>query len=136
MKLILIVWLNVSAWARLNGIWPRGKNSDFLLFFHTLTLFSRLFPGLKNCWENFKTFSRIQDCMNPGILSNRSPFPPGRKRYGVSGNLSTTRRQPPSLTSPPFELGAAGDIWLNRKRIAAQKLQDTCRIICHLNYYL
>ena len=37
------------------------KNPDFLPFFQTLSLFSRLFPGLENCWVNFKTFSRIQD---------------------------------------------------------------------------
>ena len=34
---------------------------NFLPFFQTLSLFSRLFPGLENCWTNFKTFSRIQD---------------------------------------------------------------------------
>ena len=37
------------------------KKKDFLPFFQTLFLFSRLFPGLENCWANFKTFSRIQD---------------------------------------------------------------------------
>ena len=37
------------------------KTQDFLPFFQTLSLFSRLFPGRKNCWTNFKTFSRIQD---------------------------------------------------------------------------
>ena len=39
----------------------REKKLDFLPFFSTLSLFSRLFPGLENCWANFKTFSRIQD---------------------------------------------------------------------------
>ena len=38
--------------------------SDCLPLFQTLSLFSRLFPGLENCFANFKTFSRIQDCMN------------------------------------------------------------------------
>ena len=38
------------------------KNKLLLwLFFQTLSLFSRLFPGLENCWENFELFSRIQD---------------------------------------------------------------------------
>ena len=35
------------------------KNQDFLPSFQTLPPFSRLFPGLKNRWTNFKTFSRI-----------------------------------------------------------------------------
>ena len=42
------------------------KNEDFLPFFQALSLFSRLFPGLQNCWTNFETFSRIQDCANSG----------------------------------------------------------------------
>ena len=37
------------------------KNQDFLPFFQTLSSFFRLFPGLENCWANFKTCSRIQD---------------------------------------------------------------------------
>ena len=37
------------------------KIPDFLPFFKTLSLLSRLFPGLENCFANFKTFSRIQD---------------------------------------------------------------------------
>ena len=37
------------------------KLKTFYHFFKTLALFSRLFPGLKNCWANFKIFSRIQD---------------------------------------------------------------------------
>ena len=37
------------------------KTQDFLPFCQSLSLFSRLFPGLENCWANFKTFSRIQD---------------------------------------------------------------------------
>ena len=41
----------------------KKKFKTFYHFFKTLPLFSRLFPGLKNCWANFKTFSRIQDCV-------------------------------------------------------------------------
>ena len=37
----------------------KKKTQDFLLFFQTLSPFSRLFSGLENCWANFKTFSRI-----------------------------------------------------------------------------
>ena len=37
------------------------KTQDFLLFFHTLSPFSRLFSGLENCWANFSTSLRIQD---------------------------------------------------------------------------
>ena len=37
------------------------KLKTFYHLFKTLALFSRLFPGLKNCWANFKTFSRIPD---------------------------------------------------------------------------
>ena len=61
--------------ARLNKIWPSRKKihfwrtcctalkklKTFYHFFKTLPLFSRLFPGLENCWANFETFSRIQD---------------------------------------------------------------------------
>ena len=39
----------------------RKKNSNFLPFFKTLAQFSRLFPGLDNCWANLKIFSRILD---------------------------------------------------------------------------
>ena len=34
--------------------------SEYLIL-NGISLFSRRFPGLENCWENFKTFSRIQD---------------------------------------------------------------------------
>ena len=44
------------------------KNQDFLPFFQTLPPFSRLFPGLKNCWTNFKTFSRIQDSVRTLVV--------------------------------------------------------------------
>ena len=37
------------------------KLKTFYHFFKNLALFSRLFAGLKNCWANFKTFSRFQD---------------------------------------------------------------------------
>ena len=40
----------------------------FYHFFQTLSLFSRLFPGLESCWRNFKTFSRIQDSVRTLIL--------------------------------------------------------------------
>ena len=49
----------ISVIKNLLKVWK--KNPDFLPFFQTLSLFSRLFPGLENCWVNFKTFSRIQD---------------------------------------------------------------------------
>ena len=39
------------------------KLKTFYHFFKTLPLFSRLFPGLENCWANFKTFSRIRDSL-------------------------------------------------------------------------
>ena len=39
----------------------RNASYNFYHFFQTLSPFSRLFPGLENCWANFKTFSRIQD---------------------------------------------------------------------------
>ena len=35
------------------------KILDFLPFFQTLSLFSRLFLGVENCFANFKTFPRI-----------------------------------------------------------------------------
>ena len=51
----------------------RKKKKDFLPFFQTLSPFSRLFPGLGNCWANFKTFSRIQDSVwTPHIEVQRS----------------------------------------------------------------
>ena len=34
--------------------------SEYLIL-NGISLFSRPFPGLQNCWANFKTFSRIQD---------------------------------------------------------------------------
>ena len=37
------------------------KLKTFYHVFKTLPLFSRLFPGLENCWANFESFSRIQD---------------------------------------------------------------------------
>ena len=47
-----------------NWIKPLLKHLLFLrLFtiFPDVSTFSRLFPGLDNCWANFKTFSIIQD---------------------------------------------------------------------------
>ena len=38
-----------------------------------MSLFSRLFPGLENCWTNFKTFSRIQDSVR-NLLEKRPPY--------------------------------------------------------------
>ena len=53
-------------------LWLWKKTQDFLPFFQTLSLFSRRFPDLENCWANFKTFSIIQDsvqhCMDVCIL--------------------------------------------------------------------
>ena len=49
------------------------KTQDFLPFLQTLSPFSRLLPGLENYWENFKTFSRIQDCVKPVHHSNMPP---------------------------------------------------------------
>ena len=46
----------------------KKKNQDFLAFFQTLPPFSRLFPGLKNCWTNIKTFSRIQDSVRTLVV--------------------------------------------------------------------
>ena len=45
----------------------KKKTQVFLQFFQTSSPFSRLFPGLENCWANFKTFSRITQrlCTNP-----------------------------------------------------------------------
>ena len=41
--------------------------SFYYYFFQTSSPFSRLFPGLENCWANFKTCSRITKrlCTNP-----------------------------------------------------------------------
>ena len=50
----------------------KKKTQDFLPFFQTLFPFSRLFPGLENCWANFKTFSRIQDSVRTLFIL----FPP------------------------------------------------------------
>ena len=62
---------NVHVQARLNMIWRAGKNftrkalvvafkKTFLqFFFRAFSQFFRLFPGLENCWANFKPFSRI-----------------------------------------------------------------------------
>ena len=38
----------------------KKKPQDFLPFFQILSLFSKRFPDLENCWENFKNFSAIQ----------------------------------------------------------------------------
>ena len=71
----LLLWCGANIRARLNKIWPKRnkftyealsvaldkKRKSFYHFSHSLSLFSRLFPGLENCWANFKTFSRIQD---------------------------------------------------------------------------
>ena len=51
------------------GLKKEKKNQDFLPFFRTLPLFSRLFPGLENCSANFKTFLRIQDSVRTLLLS-------------------------------------------------------------------
>ena len=41
-------------------------SKNVLQFFPDIFSIFRLFPGLENCWANFKTFSRIQRlCMNP-----------------------------------------------------------------------
>ena len=61
-------WCAVSVWTRLNKIWPKWKifhyvalkKLVFLPLFQTSSPFSRLFPGLENCWANFKTFSRTK----------------------------------------------------------------------------
>ena len=58
-------WCTTRVGARLNKIWPKWKAlkkkpQDLLSFSQTLSSFSKLFPGLENCWANFKTFSRIQ----------------------------------------------------------------------------
>ena len=71
------LWCATSIRARLNKIWTKRKKltykvlvvalkkklKTFYHFFQTLSLFSRLFPGLESCWANFKTFSRIQESM-------------------------------------------------------------------------
>ena len=68
-------WCTADIQARLIKIWPTQKKfhllctccsfqkklKTFYHFFKTLFLFSRPFPGLENCWANFKTFPRIQD---------------------------------------------------------------------------
>ena len=59
----------------------KKKTQEFLPFFHTLSLFSRLFSGLENCWENFKTFSRIQDSVRTLSLYTRT--------YKLSGTSAT-----------------------------------------------
>ena len=45
----------------------RKETQVFSLFFQTSSPFSRRFPGLENCWANFKIFSRITKrlCTNP-----------------------------------------------------------------------
>ena len=43
--------------------------------------FSRLFTSLENCWENFKTFSRIQDSVR--TLKGRKP--PTNKSWLLTG---------------------------------------------------
>ena len=48
------------------------KTLKTLSFSQPLYLFSRLFPGLENCWANFKTFSRIQDSVRT-LLKPREP---------------------------------------------------------------
>ena len=68
----LFPWWQVT----FNKIWPTQKKFHlfsaccslkkiwtFIYVFKTSPLFSRLFPRLENCWANFKTFSRIQDCV-------------------------------------------------------------------------
>ena len=41
----------------------KKKQKKLKTFYHFSDLISifRVLPGLENCWENFKTFSRIQD---------------------------------------------------------------------------
>ena len=42
------------------------KTQDFLPFFKTLSLFSRLFPSVGNCWANFQDFfNNLRLWMNP-----------------------------------------------------------------------
>ena len=38
----------------------------------TFYYFSRLFPGLKSCFANFKTFSRVQDSIRTQNLHTKS----------------------------------------------------------------
>ena len=52
--------LEIFTYKALDVTWTK-KKLDILPFFQTLSLLSRLFAGLENCWANFKTFSRIQD---------------------------------------------------------------------------
>ena len=74
-------WCAANVQARLNKIWPARKKKftckaltltsknlkTFYPFFKTLSLLYRLFPGLKNCWGNLKTFFKISRlCTSPG----------------------------------------------------------------------
>ena len=49
---------------------------NFLPFFPDFisVLFSRLFPGLENCWANFKPFTRIQDSVRTLLTHLRKGF--------------------------------------------------------------
>ena len=45
------------------------KNPDFLRFFKTSTLFSRLFPGLENCFAISRLFQRFKTLYEPRVKS-------------------------------------------------------------------
>lgn len=59
---------------KLNKIWPLGKKALFAAmrtsaFSPYLSLLSRIFPGLENCFANFQIFPRIQDSVSTLLLS-------------------------------------------------------------------
>ena len=53
--------LQREKWEKTKQNNKRWGSDRFLPFFQDVSVFSRHFPRLENCWANFKTFSRIQD---------------------------------------------------------------------------
>ena len=116
---LLILWLNVSAMGEIEWNLTTGKKLRLLTIFPDFISILKTFPRSEKLLGKFQDFQEFKTLYEPWCTFKSLPLPLGRKKYGVSGNLSTTWRQPPSPTSYPFELGAAGDIWLNPKRIVA-----------------
>ena len=62
------------------------KNSRLCTIFPEFISISKLFPGLDNCWANFKTFSKIQHSTRT-LFMNGKQSQPVRGTYVIQGYL-------------------------------------------------
>ena len=64
----------------------KKKNSRLCTIFPEFISISKLFPGLDNCWANFKTFSKIQHSTRT-LFMNGKQSQPVRGTYALQGYL-------------------------------------------------